>query len=200
MLPDEHIKNGLENFFKDTLEKNGKGKRADVDVPVPAYGSEFYACNNISDCLLSGINYGLWFHDQGVIYPVVPSTSQNQCVWNNQWPEIGYNAHYDQNFYYGTSFDPSPPSYYAGVNSFTLTNAAFAEENWKSRGIGTFIPNHVMLYFFLFVVLFLYSRTLFRLTFIFSYIIVEFCIMENIALKTGCGIIFLVTYHFFFCS
>ncbi|CAO2820741.1 unnamed protein product [Amaranthus hypochondriacus] len=142
MLPDEHIKNGLENFFKDTLEKNGKGKRADVDVPVPAYGSEFYACNNISDCLLSGINYGLWFHDQGVIYPVVPSTSQNQCVWNNQWPEIGYNAHYDQNFYYGTSFDPSPPSYYAGVNSFTLTNAAFAEENWKSRGTGTFIPNH----------------------------------------------------------
>lgn len=145
-LPLENTKNGLEKFFKDTLERNGKGRRADVVIPVRAYGSEFSDSNSGSDDLLSGIDYGLWFHDYGVMYPVQPKTSANCRVWNSRWIELGHNVQFDQNIYY--NINQSPPSSVNDLTSIRLpkTNAAFVKDKWKSRGTGTYIPNleHLM--------------------------------------------------------
>ncbi|XP_057521248.1 uncharacterized protein LOC130801417 [Amaranthus tricolor] len=139
MLPLENIKHGLEIYFKDTLERNGKGSRADVDVPVSAYGSET-SSGNSGDDHLSGLHYGLWVHYYGAIYPIVSNTSESDKVWNNRWPEMVYNAQCDQNIYYGKSIDKSPPSSFDGVRSIIPSKAASVKENRKSRGTGTFIP------------------------------------------------------------
>ena len=156
MLPLENIKHGLEIYFKDTLERNGKGSRADVDVPVSAYGSET-SSGNSGDDHLSGLHYGLWVHYYGAIYPIVSNTSESDKVWNNRWPEMVYNAQCDQNIYYGKSIDKSPPSSFDGVRSIIPSKAASVKENRKSRGTGTFIPYPVRLYFCLLVVFVLYS-------------------------------------------
>uniref|UniRef100_A0A2P2MG45 Uncharacterized protein MANES_07G140200 n=1 Tax=Rhizophora mucronata TaxID=61149 RepID=A0A2P2MG45_RHIMU len=39
MLPAESIGTGLEKFFVNTLDRNGRGERPDVPVPVPAFGT-----------------------------------------------------------------------------------------------------------------------------------------------------------------
>ncbi|XP_019103597.1 uncharacterized protein LOC104887647 isoform X3 [Beta vulgaris subsp. vulgaris] len=139
MLPLENMKNGLELFFKDTLERNGKGWRADVVVPVSAYGSEISSGENGGDHLLSGIQYGLWFDDYGVMYPAQPNISVNHQVLNYRWVERSHNARFDQNVYY--SINKNPPSSVNGLRSIPLTEAASVKENRKSRGTGTYIPH-----------------------------------------------------------
>ncbi|KAJ8437283.1 hypothetical protein Cgig2_010108 [Carnegiea gigantea] len=142
ILPPEEIRKGLENFFINTLEKNGRGTRADVRTPVPAYGSrslEISSPDGDSNDLLIGILYGLWFQDYGTIYPVQPIRSASPPVWNNGWFEMGQNMHYDQNMYY--SVDESPPSSIDSPTSRQLTNAASVEEKRKSRGTEPYIPH-----------------------------------------------------------
>ncbi|KNA20218.1 hypothetical protein SOVF_054040 [Spinacia oleracea] len=144
MLPLQNIQNGLEKFFKDTLERNGKGRRADVIVPVDEYGSNTSTGNSGHDHLLSGIHYGLWFHDYGMMYPVLPETSENSRVWSSQWVDMGQNVQLDHSMY--NNVNQSPPSSVNRVTSFPQTNAASVKEKWKSRGTGTYIPNleHLM--------------------------------------------------------
>ncbi|CAJ1974566.1 unnamed protein product [Sphenostylis stenocarpa] len=38
-LPGEEMGAALEEFFFFTLDRNGKGERADVDIPVSAFGT-----------------------------------------------------------------------------------------------------------------------------------------------------------------
>lgn len=154
MLPLQNIQNGLEKFFKDTLERNGKGRRADVIVPVDEYGSNTSTGNSGHDHLLSGIHYGLWFHDYGMMYPVLPETSENSRVWSSQWVDMGQNVQLDHSMY--NNVNQSPPSSVNRVTSFPQTNAASVKEKWKSRGTGTYIPNLVR-YFLLFGFFFLFS-------------------------------------------
>ncbi|CAN1297604.1 hypothetical protein LINPERPRIM_LOCUS23529 [Linum perenne] len=40
--PGERVGRGLENFFSNTLERNGMGERPDADVPVPPFGTGRY--------------------------------------------------------------------------------------------------------------------------------------------------------------
>uniref|UniRef100_A0A7C9E525 Polynucleotide adenylyltransferase n=1 Tax=Opuntia streptacantha TaxID=393608 RepID=A0A7C9E525_OPUST len=142
ILPPEEIRKGLENFFINTLEINGRGRRADVRTPMPAYGArslETSSADGDSNDLLTGFLYGLWFQDYGMIYPVQPIRSASPPVWNNGWTEMGQNMHYDQNMHY--SVDESPPSSIDSPTSCQLTNPASVEEKRKSRGTGTYIPH-----------------------------------------------------------
>ncbi|XP_021737950.1 uncharacterized protein LOC110704474 [Chenopodium quinoa] len=143
MLPSQSIECGLEKFFKDTLERNGNGRRADVTVPVDKYGSNIFTGNSDHDHLLSGIHYALWFLDYGVMYPVLPEASAHCMVWNNQCMEMGHNVQFDQSLYKNINISPPSVNY---LTSFPQTNAAYVTEERKSRGTGTYIPNleHVM--------------------------------------------------------
>ncbi|XP_021758199.1 uncharacterized protein LOC110723179 [Chenopodium quinoa] len=160
MLPSQNIECGLEKFFKDTLERNGNGRRADVTVPVDKYGSNVFTGDSDHDHLLSGIHYVLWFLDYGVMYPVLPEASAHCTVWNNQCMEMGHTVQFDQSLY--SNINISPPSVNL-LTSFTQTNAAYVTEERnlisypqtnatyvteerKSRGTGTYIPNleHLM--------------------------------------------------------
>ncbi|XP_074286444.1 uncharacterized protein LOC141611733 isoform X2 [Silene latifolia] len=119
MLPCEKIGVGLEKFFKNTLERNGKGRRVDVVVPVHPYGSEISA-----DDLLAGIQYDLWFDDY--------DTSATCHLWNYGWGEVGPGPtmQYDHNGYYD---EESPPSS-VGNLGVLVNHAASSEEKWKIRG------------------------------------------------------------------
>ncbi|KAL2897867.1 Terminal uridylyltransferase cid1, partial [Bienertia sinuspersici] len=128
VLPLENIKSGLENFFKDTLELNGKGRRADALVPVSVYDSDISSGNGGNDHLLSGLHYGM-----------CADTSANQQVWNNQWADMNQNAPIDQSMYY--SITRSPPSYVDGFKDFRFARGLSVTEKWRSRGTGTYIPH-----------------------------------------------------------
>jgi len=145
ILPPDEIRKGLENFFINTLEINGRGRRADVRTSMPAYGArglETSSADGDSNDLLTGFLYGLWFQDYGMIYPVQPIRSASPPVWNNGWIEMGQNMHYDQNMHY--SVDESPPSSIDSPTSCQLTNPASVEEKRKSRGTGPYIPHLVI--------------------------------------------------------
>ncbi|KAL9233873.1 hypothetical protein vseg_008810 [Gypsophila vaccaria] len=161
ILPPEKIGAGLKHFFRNTLERNGRGKRLDVLFPVPLYGSE--SLKNVNNDLLFGIQCGMWFDDYDVSYPVRPAMPTPHQMWYNGWGEAGQNIQHEQ-FRYGyaeeslPSFD-SPrdivnhaaeesirmrgmvPSFdnpgFAGHNNsraISRNNARSFEQDWNSRG------------------------------------------------------------------
>ncbi|KAL9247834.1 hypothetical protein vseg_021220 [Gypsophila vaccaria] len=128
VLSPEKIGAGLEKFFINTLERNGKGRRMDVLAPVPPYGSQSSTAENGNDDLLAGIQCGPWFdnYDYG---------------WNNGWGEVNPIMQYDHNVYY--DMEESPRSYIEEQRIFRgqassprglNMNNLSPEENWNSRG------------------------------------------------------------------
>lgn len=142
MLPPEKIAKGLENFFVNTLERNGRRRRADLLVPVPAHGaggSEISSSIVDGDDLLTGIQYDMWLNGYGIISPIQLNPLATPQVWSNEWVEMGQNMPFDQNIYYDV--DGSPPSSVDSPRSFQLTVAVSEEEKGKSRGTGLYIPH-----------------------------------------------------------
>uniref|UniRef100_A0A7C9AQJ3 Polynucleotide adenylyltransferase n=1 Tax=Opuntia streptacantha TaxID=393608 RepID=A0A7C9AQJ3_OPUST len=141
MLPPAKIAGALETFFVNTLERNGRGRRADLLVPVPAYGagwSETLSSIEDSDDLLTGIEYDLWFNGYGILSPIQLNPFATQ-VWSDEWVEMGQNMPFDQNIYYDVY--GSPPSSVDSPLSLQLTNAVSEEEKEKFRGTGLCIPH-----------------------------------------------------------
>ncbi|KAJ8442678.1 hypothetical protein Cgig2_003722 [Carnegiea gigantea] len=148
MLPPEKIAKGLENFFVNTLERNGRGRRADLLVPVPAYGtggSEISSSIVDSDELLTGIQYDMWLNGYGIISPIQLNPLATPQVWSNEWVEMGQNMPFDQSIYYDV--DGSPPSSVDSPRSLQLTIAVSEEEKGKPRGTGLYIPHLVICFF-----------------------------------------------------
>ncbi|GMH30521.1 hypothetical protein Nepgr_032364 [Nepenthes gracilis] len=143
MLPPENMGKRLEKFFATTLERNGRGRRPDVPVPVPAYGakrSEFCNTNGDKKNLLSGINYGLRFQDYGMC-PVQPNPSRPAHAWKSACDMIGQkNRRYDQDLCFQWNNRLLPPV--GSPNGLHVMNASPVEEKGKSRGTGTYIPRH----------------------------------------------------------
>ena len=148
MLPPAKIAGGLETFFVNTLERNGRGRRADLLVPVPAYGagwSETLSSIEDSDDLLTGIEYDLWFNGYGILSPIQLNPFATPQVWSDEWVEMGQNMPFDQNIYYDVY--GSPPSSVDSPLSLQLTNAVSEEEKEKFRGTGLCIPHLVICFF-----------------------------------------------------
>lgn len=142
MLAPEKIAKGLENFFVNTLERNGRRRRADLLVPVPAHGaggSEISSSIVGGDDLLTGIQYDMWLNGYGIISTIQLNPLATPQVWSNEWVELGQNMPFDQNIYYDV--DGSPPSSVDSPRSFQLTVAVSEEEKGKSRGTGLYIPH-----------------------------------------------------------
>ncbi|CAN0913164.1 hypothetical protein LINGRAHAP2_LOCUS27754 [Linum grandiflorum] len=64
--PGECLAAGLENFFRNTIGRNGRGQRPDADNPVPPFGtgrSEACDLNGDYDRCHSGLLQGQWYHN-----------------------------------------------------------------------------------------------------------------------------------------
>ncbi|KAF3446514.1 hypothetical protein FNV43_RR11693 [Rhamnella rubrinervis] len=74
----------LEKFFMNTLDRNGRGQRPDVHVPVPAFGigrSEISDLSGDTDCFYRGLQYGQWYHDCTLPVSLHPCAIPSQ-MWN----------------------------------------------------------------------------------------------------------------------
>ncbi|KAK7410824.1 hypothetical protein VNO78_01959 [Psophocarpus tetragonolobus] len=133
-LPGENMGAALEKFFSSTLNRNGKGERADVDVPVSPFGTGRYEKSVLrGDCdsFCSGLQYAQLYHNYAMpvtVHPsspplpsmddiLAPSTQQN---WNMCYPGCTDVYMLGQTLYHPT---------------YSL------EERGKSRGTGTYIPD-----------------------------------------------------------
>ncbi|CAH8376326.1 unnamed protein product [Eruca vesicaria subsp. sativa] len=109
-LPGETMGWKLEKFFGNTLERNGKGQRLDVEEPVTAFGtgrSEFSELRGDFEGYFNSLVYGKWFHGE---------TQQN-------WIPQGQDT-----------------SYWDILNGFYRKNLNGAIPMQRSRGTGTYIP------------------------------------------------------------
>ncbi|KAK8674781.1 hypothetical protein V6N13_032884 [Hibiscus sabdariffa] len=76
-LPGETMGVGLEKFFVNTLDRNGRGQRPDVQIPVHAFGTGKSEISDLSgdyDGYYNGLLYSQWYHHCALNVPVHPTT------------------------------------------------------------------------------------------------------------------------------
>ncbi|XP_062092445.1 uncharacterized protein LOC133798235 isoform X2 [Humulus lupulus] len=143
VLPGVGLGEGLEEFFKNTLDRNGRGERPDIQAPVPAFGTgrcELYDLSGDYDSYYGGLQYTQWYHD----YFITISMQSNQTlsyVWNES--TLSWTVQPNQNGFQrrGTeAFVPRMPLYHPNLS--LLPAATFSTSIMgKSRGTGTYIPD-----------------------------------------------------------
>lgn len=146
-LPGHCLGMGLEKFFINTLERNGKGLRPDVQVPIHAFGSGKSEAADLSgdyDSYYNGLLYGQCYHDYTL--PVTaqfsPPSSPSQIPSRSAWDVLCQYVQGKGNLVYqwGTEvFVPRLPfchPYASQVQASTFST----DEGEKSRGTGTYIP------------------------------------------------------------
>ncbi|KAL9249010.1 hypothetical protein AKJ16_DCAP21493 [Drosera capensis] len=135
MQPSECIVRGLEKLFVNTIARNRRRRRADVLVPVQEYGasrSEASDSNEGNQNILTGIQYGLWFHNYG-IGPSIPHFCED--AFSHPW----HNWAYDEDMAFQSiddliSLGDSPKYTHFATGSMV-------EGKRSSRGTGTYIPS-----------------------------------------------------------
>lgn len=119
-VPEEFWK--LENFFRNSLHRNGKGQRQDVEEPVVAFGtgrSELSELRGDFDGYFQSLVYSRCFHGE-TQHNWIPQV-QDTSSWNiPPWCVTGQNNNY---------------SYWKNLNGSTSM-----QNMWNSRGTGTYIP------------------------------------------------------------
>lgn len=149
MLPDENMGLRIENFFVTTLERNGKGQRSDVSVPVTAFGSGRSEASDLSgdyDGYYNSLVYGQWYHGytlpasaQATTPPRSPSRVPSRSPWDFLRRLVGFRRN---NFYRRNRdlYVPRLPFSHPYISQ--LPSAPFGfNDTGKSRGTGTYIPN-----------------------------------------------------------
>ncbi|GMI72465.1 hypothetical protein like AT3G56320 [Hibiscus trionum] len=150
MLPGENMGMGLEKFFVNTLDRNGRGQRPDVQIPVHAFGTGKSEVSDLCgdyDGYYNGLLYSQWYHYYAMNVPVQPTTSVSSS--SSQTPKHGALdairrlVRYKRNIFYQkgmNAFIPRLPFYHPCA--LQLPAAAYGIDNMtKSRGTGTYIPN-----------------------------------------------------------
>ncbi|KAL1207921.1 hypothetical protein V5N11_034216 [Cardamine amara subsp. amara] len=142
-LPGEIMGWRLEKFFSNSLERNGKGQRQDVDDPVTAFGtgrSELSELSGDFEGYFKRLVYGQMYHGYslpGTIQPsYIPVASQvkDPSAWDVVRRLVAYrkNDSYDlRGLNVSTSMQPFPLQ--------SLTNGS--QSMGKRRGTGTYIPD-----------------------------------------------------------
>ncbi|PON79022.1 PAP/25A-associated [Parasponia andersonii] len=142
MLPGVSMGEGLEKFFMNTLDRNGRGERPDVQVPVPAFGTgrcELYDLSGDYDSYYGGLQYTQLYHDYFLTLSMQPSLTRSY-VWDEN--TLAWTVQHNRNGFHfrGTEvFVPRMP--FDHPNSSQLPPATFGTfRTGRSRGTGTYIP------------------------------------------------------------
>eukprot|EP00257_Ricinus_communis_P026003 XP_025013417.1 uncharacterized protein LOC8259537 isoform X2 [Ricinus communis] len=147
-LPGENMGAGLEIFFINTLDRNGRGERPDTLVPVPTFGtgrSEAFDLSGDYDNHYSGLLQGQWYHKYSLpVSPeMTPPSSPSQIQQSFTWDRLSQLLRCKQNFLSqrGTNvFVPRVPHRHPYAPKVYAT-ASTSDEKGKSQGTGTYIPN-----------------------------------------------------------
>ncbi|CAK8567784.1 unnamed protein product [Lathyrus sativus] len=136
-LPGESMGGALEVFFMNTLNRNGKGQRPDIDVPVPAFGtgrSEEPVLVGDCDSFYGGLQHVQMCRNYAI--PLAPSISPpipfdaDMLKLQQSWLRCyhrGTDVYVPRQTFYHPNAPPHP--------TYSL------EETGKSRGTGTYIPD-----------------------------------------------------------
>ncbi|KAE8724297.1 Melibiase family protein isoform 1 [Hibiscus syriacus] len=147
MLPGENMGIGLEKFFVNTLNRNGRGQRPDVQIPVHAFGtgkSEVSRLSGDFDVYYNALLYSQWYHYYALNVPVMPATtvsSPSQTPKHGAWDALRLFVRCKRNTFYRKGMNVFIPRLQF-VHPFALQlPAAYGIDNMtKSRGTGTYIP------------------------------------------------------------
>ncbi|KAF3966131.1 hypothetical protein CMV_009749 [Castanea mollissima] len=148
MLPGESMGEGLENFFTTILNRNGRGLRPDIQVPIPTFGTGRSRISDLSgdyDSYYGDLQYSQQYHDYTLFIPGQSSSpSSLSHVWNKtRWESMAQSWQHNWNLFSqkGTEvYYPRLPFHCHDASQ--LSAAIFPFEDMKnSRGTGTYIPN-----------------------------------------------------------
>ena len=148
MLPGESVGGALEKFFMNTLDRNGRGQRPDVHVPVPAFGvgrSEISDLSGDYDSFYGGLQYGQWYHDCTLPVSLQPCSIPSQ-MWNKSVPDaLAWSVRGNQNINHRKGTDVFVPRLQlCNPNDSQLSASTFSiRKTGRSRGTGTYIPDMV---------------------------------------------------------
>ncbi|KAK7353539.1 hypothetical protein VNO80_18988 [Phaseolus coccineus] len=146
-LPGENMGSALEKFFFCTLERNGKGERADVDIPVCPFGT-----GRSEGSVLNG-DYGSYYFDSQCLQPYPNYSMPVTTVHSSSPSSPSHNDMFaistQQNWSEGdflTLQQNWSMFYQSGSNVYIPTQALYhptysLDEGVKSRGTGTYIPD-----------------------------------------------------------
>ncbi|KAJ9175995.1 hypothetical protein P3X46_014489 [Hevea brasiliensis] len=149
-LPGENMGARLEKFFVNTLDRNGRGERPDIQVPVPAFGtgrSEVSDLTGHYDNDYSGLLQGQWYHNYSMsVSPQISppsSPSPSQVQQRSTRDILSQLLQYNQNAFFQRGinvFVPRVPLYHPYASYLYATTSGI-DEMVKSRGTGTYIPD-----------------------------------------------------------
>ncbi|XP_010508846.1 PREDICTED: uncharacterized protein LOC104785349 [Camelina sativa] len=120
-VPGETMGWKLEKFFRNTLDRNGKGQRQDVAEPLIAFGTgrtELSDLRGDFEGYYRSLVYGKWFHGE-YQYSWIPQGQET-----SSWDVVNWSVTDQKNVLYWTNPD----------GSTSMQNMQ------KSRGTGTYIP------------------------------------------------------------
>ncbi|KAG7574377.1 polymerase nucleotidyl transferase domain [Arabidopsis suecica] len=123
-FPGETVGWKLENFFGNSLDRNGKGQRQDVEEPVIPFGTGKADYSNLRgdfDGYFLCFIYGKWFHGES-LHNWIP-----QGLDIRSWETVRWFMTRRRNFFNGRNLD-------GGSTSTSMPNKR------KSKGTGTYIP------------------------------------------------------------
>ncbi|XP_020212333.1 uncharacterized protein LOC109796896 isoform X2 [Cajanus cajan] len=134
-LPGEEMGAALEKFYLNTLDRNGKGERADVDVPVSPFGigrsEESVLCGDC-DSYYGGLQYVQLYRN----YAMPPVTVRSSSPSSPSQDDIhALSMQQNWNMFYQSGTDVYIPGQTLYHPTYSL------EEGGKSRGTGTYIPD-----------------------------------------------------------
>ncbi|KAL2564816.1 hypothetical protein AAZX31_19G082700 [Glycine max] len=133
-LPGETMGAALEKFFFSTLDRNGKGERADVDVPVSPFGIgrsiESVLCGDC-ESYFGGLQYVQLYRNYAL--PVTVHSSSPSSP--SQDDILASSTHQNWSMFYQGGTDVYIPAQTLYHPTYSL------EGRGKSRGTGTYIPD-----------------------------------------------------------
>ncbi|XP_020213361.2 uncharacterized protein LOC109797664 isoform X2 [Cajanus cajan] len=130
-LPGQYMGAALEKFFRSTLDRNGKGQRADVDIPVSPFGTGRSEESVIrGDC---NSYYGALQYIQKINAkpPLTENSSFSISPSQDHIPALSMQQHWSMFYPSGTEVYIPPEQ--------TLYHPTY--EGGMSRGTGTYIPD-----------------------------------------------------------
>lgn len=150
MLPGENRGEALEKFFVNTLDRNGRGQRPDVHVPVPAFGtgrSEISDLNGDYDSFYGGLQYGQRYHDGTLSVSLQPYSNPSQMGNKSVRDALALSVRGNWNMFHRKGTDAFVPALsLCNPNASQLHASTLSvRKTWISRGTGTYIPDMVIL-------------------------------------------------------